>query len=362
MFDLKKLLKTPFLLIIIPTIISFYGFLAIYSSSSGCYKPLVQKQVIIYAISFFLAICISIMDFKVIFRSSYKIYLFSFLLLILTEIWGKKFMGAKRWIYIYNMQIQPSELMKLSLILALARYFDSKPEFDFTVRNLCFPILIILFPVILILKQPDLGTAIIILVIGVIIFLSLGVKIKYFAFLLIIMVISFPFIWNKLYSHQKDRIIVFLQPQKDILGKGYHIYQSKIAIGSGGFWGKGFMKGTQSQLKFLPENKTDFIFALISEELGFIGIVFLMILYCMLIWIMMNFIKDIYSVYGKIIVIGVSSMIFSYVFINASMNIGILPVTGIPLPFVSYGGTSMISLMLGIGLVMNVKLNKKILI
>jgi rod shape determining protein RodA len=269
-------------------------------------------------------------------------------------------MGATRWFRIGSIKIQPSELMKVCTVFALARYFYSiEAENIGRFKFIIPPLLMIFVPVAFIFHQPDLGTATILAMVGVVVLFMAGVKIWKFISAGVITLITVPFAWHfLLHDYQKQRIFTFLDPTHDPLGSGYNIIQSKIAVGSGGVFGKGFLGGTQGQLDFLPEKQTDFIFTMLSEELGFVGSVFTIMIYCAIIVICSNIAVKTKHQFGRLLVFGVVSIFFTHMFINTAMVMGLIPVVGAPLPFISYGGTIMASMMIGFGLVLNVDLNR----
>ncbi|MGI4776436.1 MAG: FtsW/RodA/SpoVE family cell cycle protein, partial [Janthinobacterium lividum] len=241
----------------------------------------------------------------------------------------------------------------------LSRFFHHMKTEDFTKTSKIFVALFaVIIPVILIIKQPDLGTGLILLIVAIIMFFSSGIQVWKFIVFATGVVFCLPIIWHMMYEYQRKRVLMFLNPEQDPLGAGYNIIQSKIAIGSGGLFGKGLTKGTQSHLDFLPEHQTDFIFASLAEELGFVGCLFLLILYTMIILICLAIAINCKNIFGKFVVIGMASILFSHVFINIAMVMGLLPVVGVPLPFMSYGGTMMASMLVGMGFVMNVAVHK----
>ena len=265
--------------------------------------------------------------------------------------------GSKRWVNLYFLNLQPSELMKIAIIVCFARYYHKMQNAEIqNIKNIIQPSLILILPCILVIIQPDLGTAILIALSGIFVMWIAGLKIKYFIYSSLIILVSAPFVISFLKPYQKVRILTFLNPERDPLGAGYQIIQSKIAIGSGGFYGKGFLKGTQSYLEFLPEKHTDFIFTLFSEEFGFIGSLLLILLYTLIIYriIRIGFISK--NFFGKLFCFGFASAIFTYMFVNISMVLGLLPIVGSPLPILSYGGSSMMSIMLGFSIVMSSKI------
>jgi rod shape determining protein RodA len=271
-------------------------------------------------------------------------------------------MGAQRWLDFYFFNFQPSELMRIILIIALAKYFSFfSTENIRKISSLIAPILLIMAPILFVLIQPDLGTAMIFLLVSASIFFVCGVQIWKFAVVILAGIATAPILWNFLHEYQKNRILMFLSPEIDPNGAGYHIIQSKIALGSGGFWGKGLMNGTQCQLDFLPEKQTDFMFATLGEELGFIGCLFLMFLYfLLLIYNFCVFLRE-RGKFNQFLVFGLNAMLFFYIFINVAMVCGLLPVVGIPLPFFSYGGSALIVLMICQGLIFSIDIEQKYL-
>ncbi len=358
---LEKIKKINILFIFIILLLAVIGSGALYSAAGGSFDPWAKKHIIRFCIFFILIFIISLINLKYLYRYAYILFVLSLLLLGLVEILGTFGLGAKRWIYLYGFSIQPSELIKITLIVALARYYhDLKHEKISHIYTVIFPIIIIIIPFILIVLQPDLGTSLMFLLLGVIIMFVAGVRLWKFFSGFIILLISFPFLWNNLESYQKKRVFSFLNPESDPLGQGYQLIQSKIALGSGGLTGKGFLKGTQSYLEYLPEKQTDFIFTLIGEEFGFIGTSFIIVLFIFLVLIPYYISFRSNSFFGKILSIGISINMFLYVVSNMSMVVGLMPVVGIPLPLLSYGGTAMLSVMISFGILMNVCVHEKI--
>lgn len=354
-----KLQKIPFSIPFLITIICIYGFVILYSAAGGQIEPWAYRQIIIFSIFMPLAFIISMVDNRFIYKFSYFLYFFVLLLLIAVAIIGKTAMGATRWIDLGIFHIQPSEPTKIAIVLMLARYFHSSKEQNISsIYNLILPIIGVLIPAFLIIKQPDLGTGIITIIIATIIFFAAGVKKLYFVIIGMGSLILLPIIWTLLHNYQKNRVLIFLNPDREPLGAGYNIIQSKIAIGSGGFWGKGLLNGTQSHLSFLPEYTTDFIFSFLTEELGFIGGLVLVILYFLLILSSLAIAINTKSIFTKLMVIGLTSIFFSHVFINIGMVMGMMPVVGVPLPFISYGGTMMVSMLISFGLIMNASVHQ----
>ncbi len=343
----------PLPIIIAPIILACISLIAIYSNINGSLNSFLYKQSTYILIFFPLSLAIGYIDTKYIYKYSYIIFIISVILLISVKLIGHNAMGAKRWLNLGVIKIQPSEMIKVSIILFFARYYSDSQRYHDDKRNLLIPISISIFIIFLVLIQPDLGTAIILLLLIMSILFFLCIAFKYFMYSAIAFIMASPLIWKHMKTYQKSRIINFLKPDSDPLGKGYNILQSKIAIGSGGIWGKGYMLGTQTKLNFLPENKTDFIFASIAEEFGFLGGAAIIILYASLVITCYAISYSSKARFNKIIAFGVGSLLFLHSFINIGMVMGIMPVVGIPLPFVSYGGSITATIFIAIGLVIN---------
>jgi rod shape determining protein RodA len=341
--------------VLIPvTILSMIGFMVLYSAGGGSFNPWAQPQILRFIIGFALMVGIAISPVSLVLRSAYVVYGVSMVLLVLVAVMGKVGMGAQRWLDLYVIKLQPSELGKISLIMALACYFHRATPDDLrSFKFLLIPFLLILLPVALVMKQPDLGTAMLLLAIGISVLFAIGIKMRYFAIGGGLLLSSIPVLWQFLYDYQKDRILTFITPERDPLGTGYHVLQSKIAIGSGGFWGKGFLQGTQGHLNFLPEKQTDFIFTMFAEEFGFVGAFLLISVYVCLLFQTMKIVLNCRSHFTQLLAFGIMMMLFINVFINIAMVMGLVPVVGVPLPLVSYGGTSMLTFMISIGLLLN---------
>ena len=294
-------------------------------------------------------------------RYAYLFYFATLILLVLVEVGGHVGMGAQRWINLGFMKLQPSELMKIALVLALARYFHSTSlQTIETTKGIIIPALMVAIPSFLVMTQPDLGTALMLIFTAGAIFFAVGVQLWKFGLVLLSVLVSLPIVWNLLHEYQQNRVLTFLNPERDPLGAGYHIIQSKIALGSGGVFGKGFLKGTQSHLNFLPEKHTDFIFTMLSEEFGMIGAVFVVLLNMLLIIASFAFALRSASYFGKLLAIGLTTNFFLYVMINISMVLGLIPVVGVPLPLISYGGTVIISVMASFGIILSVNINRNL--
>ncbi len=303
---------------------------------------------------------ISFINIKFWFSVGYLAYLLTIGLLFWTYFFGIKASGSQRWIDLYFINLQPSELMKIFIILCLAKYFHRKKlENVNSIYAIFTSLVIILLPMGLVIIQPDLGTSVLIAISGIAVLWFAGINHKYFIYTMIGFLISLPFIISFLKPYQKLRVLTFLNPDRDPLGAGYQIIQSKIAVGSGGLFGKGFLKGTQSYLEFLPEKHTDFIFTLFSEEFGFVGSAFLLLIYAIIIYRIVAIGANSRSYFAKIFCYSFGAAIFVYITINMSMVLGLLPIVGSPLPIMSYGGSSMLATMIGFGIVMSARVHSQ---
>ena len=357
---IQKVKNLDYILLFCIILLSIISAFVMYSTDGGEILYHTKSHFIKLLVFFPLMLIISFFNIKFWHITSYIFYFVLILLLIWVSIDGIKASGSQRWIDLYFIVLQPSELMKIGIILCLAKYYHRlKIEHVNSFTGIIVALSIILVPVILVISQPDLGTSILIASSGLIILWLGGVKIKYFFISFITFLISLPFIISFLKPYQKLRILTFLDPDRDPLGAGYQIIQSKIAIGSGGLSGKGFLKGTQSYLEFLPEKHTDFIFTLFSEEYGFIGSVCLLILYIIIISRIIRIGAISRSNFAKFFCFGFAFAIFVYIVVNLSMVLGLLPIVGSPLPILSYGGSSMLATMIGFGIVLSAKINHK---
>ena len=354
----QKIKELDYVLLICIIILSFLSLLVMYSTDGGEILYHTKSHFVKLVIFFPLMMLIAFFNIKYWHTFAYIFYFLIILLLVWVSFFGLKASGSQRWMNLYLFVLQPSELMKIAIILALAKYYHRiKIQNVNSFSSIILVLTIILIPVILVISQPDLGTSVLIALSGLIILWIAGIRVKYFIFSLIISVISLPFIISFLKPYQKLRILTFLDPDRDPLGAGYQIIQSKIAIGSGGINGKGFLKGTQSYLDFLPEKHTDFIFTLFSEEFGFIGSVALLILYTIIIIRIIHIGVLSRSNFSKLFCFGFAFSIFIYIVVNLSMVLGLLPIVGSPLPIMSYGGSSMLATMIGFGIVLSAKIN-----
>lgn len=337
------------------------GLTALYSAAGGGFSPWANKQLMRFIMGLILMGTIACIDIRFWRSSSYLLYIFSFVLLIFVELKGHIGMGAQRWIDLGFLQLQPSEIMKITLIMALAHYFHDKNDTQIgQLRTYIIPMILIALPCALVMRQPDLGTMLILAATGAFVIFMAGIRLWKVLTALGLSAASLPLLWMNMHTYQKKRILTFLDPESDPLGSGYHIMQSKISIGSGGFWGKGFLKGTQSQLQFLPEKQTDFIFAHFTEEFGVFGGTLLIILYGYIVVTALKMSYECKSYYPRLFGVGFTALFFLYVFINIGMVMGMLPVVGVPLPFMSYGGTSMMSLLIGFGILMSAYVHRQL--
>ena len=357
---LQKIKNLDYTLLISVTLLSVMSVFVMYSTDGGEILFHTKNHSLKLAVFFPLMIFVAFFNIKFWHNFSYIIYFIVILLLIYVSFFGIKASGSQRWMDVYFFVLQPSELMKIAIIMCLAKYYHRlKVENVNSFTSITIVLSVILIPTIFVVSQPDLGTSILIALSGLIILWLGGVKIKYFIYSFITFLISMPFIISFLKPYQKLRILTFLDPDRDPLGAGYQIIQSKIAIGSGGLDGKGFLKGTQSYLDFLPEKHTDFIFTLFSEEFGFIGSVGLLILYSIIIFRIIRIGSISRSNFARLFCFGYAFAIFIYIVVNLSMVLGLLPIVGSPLPIMSYGGSSMLATMIGFGVVLSAKINHK---
>ena len=356
----QKIKNLDYILLISVILLSVISMFVMYSTDGGEILFHTKNHFVKLVVFFPLMILVAFFNIKFWHNFSYIIYFLVILLLIYVSFFGIKSSGSKRWMDVYFFVLQPSELMKVAIIMCLAKYYHRlKIENVNSFTSIIIVLSIIIIPIVFVIAQPDLGTSILIAFSGLIILWLGGVKVKYFIYSFITFLISLPFIISFLKPYQKLRILTFLDPDRDPLGAGYQIIQSKIAIGSGGLDGKGFLKGTQSYLDFLPEKHTDFIFTLFSEEFGFIGSIVLLILYSIIIFRIVRIGSISRSNFARLFCFGYAFAIFIYIVVNLSMVLGLLPIVGSPLPIMSYGGSSMLATMIGFGIVLSAKINHK---
>ena len=357
---IQKIKNLDYILLISVILLSVLSVFVMYSTDGGEILFHTKNHFVKLAVFFPLMIFVAFFNIKFWHNFSYIIYFIVILLLIYVSFFGIKSSGSQRWMDLYLFVLQPSELMKVAIIMCLAKYFHRiKIENVNSFTSITIVLSIIIIPIIFVISQPDLGTSILIALSGLIILWLGGIRIKYFIYSFITFLISLPFIISFLKPYQKLRILTFLDPDRDPLGAGYQIIQSTIAIVSGGLNGKGFLKGTQSYLDFLPEKHTDFIFTLFSEEFGFIGSVGLLILYSIIIFRIVRIGAISRSNFARLFCFGYAFAIFIYIVVNLSMVLGLLPIVGSPLPIMSYGGSSMLATMIGFGIVLSAKINHK---
>mgnify|MGYP001179535237 CR=1 FL=1 len=346
-------------LLLLVCLIASIGFVMLYSAANGSLDPWADRQMLRFAVGLAILTGVALIDLRFWLRHAYTVYAVAFVLLVYVEVAGEIGMGAQRWIDLGFFQLQPSELMKVSLVLAMARYFH-RLSFEDIGRPfyVIWPALLAIAPAGLVLVQPDLGTAsMLLLVAGAMLFVA-GVRIWKFALVGLAGAAAVPIAWSFMREYQKNRILTFMNPENDPLGTGYHITQSKIAFGSGGMFGKGFLQGTQSHLNFLPERQTDFIFTMLAEEWGLVGALAVIGLFCVVFVYGFAIAFRSRSHFGRLVAIGITANLFFYVFINTAMVMGLIPVVGIPLPLISYGGTAMMTVLVGFGLLMSVYIHR----
>ncbi len=357
----EKALSISWGLVILICLVVGLGIGVLYSAADGNMEPWAAKQSIRFAIALVPMLAVALLNIRYWLRASYWIYTTALVLVVAVDLRGFVGMGAQRWIDLGVIQLQPSELMNVALIMALARYFHGLANEDVNrIRYLIAPGLMVLVPAALILKQPDLGTAIVLLLCGAVLFFLGGVRLRLFMLIAVAAGGTIPLAWHFLRDYQRNRIYTFLDPDSDPLGAGYHILQSKIALGSGGLFGKGFLLGTQSHLNFLPEKQTDFIFTTLAEEFGFAGGIVLLALYSLIIAYCFAIALRSANHFGRLLGLGIATNFFLYVFINTAMVMGIIPVVGVPLPLISYGGTAMLTAMFGFGLLLNICVHREV--
>ncbi len=356
----EKILAFDFLLLFLILCLGTISLIAMYSSERGSFSYYTQSHLYRLGIFFLLFIFVSFLKIQYWFKFAYVFYFLILILLIAVDLFGVTASGSKRWINLVFINLQPSELMKISIIIFLARYYYKIPSHNVSnFKYTLIPTLALLIPIYLVISQPDLGTAVLIAISGVIVIWLAGFKLKYFFYSFFILISLTPVAIAFLKPYQKSRILTFLNPERDPLGAGYQIIQSKIAVGSGGIFGKGFLQGSQSYLDYLPEKHTDFIFTLFSEEFGFIGSLILLIIYALIIYRTVKIGHQCKSNFAKLFCFGFAASFFVYVTVNMSMVLGLLPIVGAPLPIMSYGGSSMFAIMLGLGIVMSCKIHQQ---
>ena len=354
-----RILSIDYILVVSILVLGIISMFAMYSTDGGEFKYHTNSHILRFCVFFALFFLVSLIQIRFWHDQSYLIYISFFILLLGVKYFGLTSSGSKRWLDLYFMNLQPSELMKVGLILFLAKYYHRVSiENMNTLRYLFTPIIALIAPILLVATQPDLGTSILIAAGGVVVAWLAGVRIKFFAYSSILFLALLPVAISFLKPYQKSRILTFLNPERDPLGAGYQIIQAKIAIGSGGLFGKGFLNGSQSYLDYLPEKHTDFIFTLFSEEFGFFGSLSILALYALIISRIIKIGNITRSTFGKLYCYSFATAFFIYVVVNMMMVLGLLPIVGSPLPIMSYGGSSMMAIMFGLGIVMSCKIYK----
>jgi rod shape determining protein RodA len=358
----QKLAEVNWLLVALICLAAAVGFAMLYSAGNGSYQPWASRQMLRFAAGLALMLAVATVDIRLWYRYAYALYGLALALLVAVEVAGVAGMGARRWIDLGPFQLQPSEIMKVALVLALARYFHGIAHEDIgRLPLLLLPAAMTALPVALVLRQPDLGTALLIAMTAAGLFFAAGVRLWKFGLGLGLLLAAVPLAWRfLLHDYQRVRVRVFLNPESDPLGAGYHAIQSKIALGSGGLFGKGFLQGTQSHLNFLPERQTDFIFTMLAEEFGLAGSLALIGIYLLILTYGIAIALRARSQFGRLLAMGVMLTFFLYLFINIAMVTGLLPVVGVPLPLVSYGGTAMLTLLFGFGLVISTSIHRDV--
>ena len=357
----EKVYSLDYILVLGILILGLISMFAMYSTDGGEFKYHTKSHMLRFGVFFTIFFVISFFQIRFWYKTSTIFYLSIFILLLAVKYFGLTSSGSQRWLNLYFMNLQPSELMKVALILFLAKYYHRISTADVNrVKHLFLPIVALIAPVLLVVTQPDLGTSILIAIGGVVVAWLAGVRVKFFTYASILFISLMPIAISFLKPYQKARILTFLNPDRDPLGAGYQIIQSKIAIGSGGLFGKGFLNGSQSYLDYLPEKHTDFIFTLFSEEFGFFGSVTILLIYSLIIYRIVQIGNITRSSFGKLYCYSFATAFFVYVAVNMGMVLGLLPIVGAPLPIMSYGGSSMMAMMIGLGIVMSCKVYKDV--
>ncbi|MBF0474357.1 MAG: rod shape-determining protein RodA [Deltaproteobacteria bacterium] len=363
MIDRRLINNFDWLLLMVVLIIASIGVLNLYSATFSTYGGIGQRIYVKQIYWVIMGLCCMIaslsFDYHKFQSYAYPAYFINLFFLVVVLVIGRAISGSQRWINLGFFSYQPSESMKVILIMVLAKYSCLNEVKDgYSLRDLVTPALLVLMPAVLILKEPDLGSAFILVLLSSIMFLFVRIKWKTLTLITISGIAAAPLAWHFMKDYQRNRILTFISPDNDPLGAGYHIIQSKIAVGSGQFWGKGFLKGTQSQLKFLPEQHTDFAFSVLAEEWGLMGSLVLILLFLILVLWGLNIAQRSRDQYGNMLAFGVVSYLFLEIVINVGMVTGVLPVVGIPLPLISYGGSSVISTMISLGILMNISMRR----
>jgi rod shape determining protein RodA len=358
----QKLHEINWTLVILITLIACAGFAMLYSAAGGSFSPWAARQMIRFCFGFVILVAVACVDLRVWMGLAYPAYVFSLLLLVAVEVAGRVGLGAQRWIEFGPLALQPSELMKIALVLALARYLHGlDPGAISRPLRLAVAVAMIGAPVVLVLMQPNLGTATLLALCGALLLFLAGLSWYWIAPTAAAVAVAIPMAWEfALHDYQKARVMTFLNPDTDALGAGWNITQAKIALGSGGIIGKGFQMGTQSRLNFLPEKETDFIFTMVGEEFGFLGTIALLAMFVVVIYYGIQIAMRSRSQFGRLLAMGITVNFFLYIMINGLMVMGLIPVVGIPMPLISYGGSAMMTVMFGFGLLMSAHVHRRV--
>ena len=360
---LEKIKSIDYILLMVILLIGIISCFAMYSTDGGQFKYHTNSHILRFSIFFVLFLILSFLRIGFWHSLAYIFYAVILGMLVYVLLFGVTAQGSQRWMNLYLLNLQPSELMKIAIIVCFAKFYHRvQSENIHKVRNIVYPIILLGFPIYLVIAQPDLGTAILIAASGLAVIWLAGVRVRYFVYSFLTLLVCAPFVISILKPYQKLRILTFFNPERDPTGAGYQILQSKIAVGSGGLYGKGYLKGTQSYLEYLPEKHTDFIFTLFSEEFGFLGSLFLLMLYLVMLFRIIRIGQLSKSYFAKFYCFGFVSALFIYITVNMSMVLGLLPIVGSPLPIMSYGGSSLLATMIGFSIVMSCKIyNKEII-
>ena len=360
---LKKIKTIDYILVVVILLIGIISCFAMYSTDGGQFEYYTNSHILKFSLFFILFIILSFIRIGFWHSLAYLFYLLVLCMLVYVLWFGVTAQGSQRWINLYFLNLQPSEFMKIAIIVCFAKFYHRVKSPDINkVKNIVYPIILLSLPIYLVIAQPDLGTSILIAASGLAVIWLAGVRIRYFIYSFLTLLVCAPFVIAILKPYQKLRILTFFNPDKDPTGAGYQILQSKIAVGSGGLFGKGYLKGTQSYLEYLPEKHTDFIFTLFSEEFGFLGSSILLMLYFVMLFRIIRIGQQSISYFAKLYCYGFASALFIYITVNMSMVLGLLPIVGSPLPIMSYGGSALLATMIGFSIVMSCKIyNKEII-
>jgi rod shape determining protein RodA len=356
----RKLPHVDWGLLFLITLIACAGFAMLYSAAGGSFSPWAERQIIRFVIGVFILLAVACVDLRVWMELAYPAYFVSLVLLVGVEVAGRVGLGAQRWLELGPLQLQPSEPMKIALVLALARYLHGLTPADVSKPTKVLSLIAMMaVPIVLVLHEPNLGTATILALCGVVLLFLAGLSWRWIVPAIAAFIVAVPTAWTfLLHDYQKQRVLTFLYPDTDALGAGWNITQAKIALGSGGLFGKGFLMGTQSRLNFLPEKSTDFILPIVGEEFGFFGTIALLAVLLLVIFYGIGIAMKARDQFGRLLAMGITANFFFYIMINGLMVMGLIPVVGIPMPLISYGGTAMMSVMFGFGLLMSVHVHR----